>query len=147
MAGNPFPSNDFTIKVAEIPVDPATPTWLAVGNMTSWDSDSNDQLQETDVFMDANPITTVGRERTTFRLGGLLNDSDDTGQTLIQTHIATQDYFLMQVLWDGTNGFTAKVRHASRTKSGRAGNTLAETQWTFSLQPGSITIVGDGPTL
>lgn len=144
MAGNPFPSTATKISVADVAT---TPAWKTVGNMTSWDTDANDQLQETDVFMDPNPITTVGSERTTFRLGGVVNDSTDLGQTLIRAHIPTQDYFMIQVLWDGTNGFTAKVRHASRTNSGRAGNSLAEVQWTFSVMPGTITIAGTGPVI
>jgi hypothetical protein len=146
-AGKPFPSKDFTIQVATIPVAPALPTWKDVGLMTSWDADGNEELSETDVFMNPDPITNVGRERTNFRLNGLLADSTDTGQAEIQTHIAAKDYFLIQVLWDGTNGWTAKVRNASRTKSGRAGNTFAATQWQFSLIPSSITIVGLGPVL
>lgn len=145
--GKPFPSKDFSIQVAPIPVAPATPVWKDVGLMTSWDSDGNEELGETDVFMSDDTITNVGRERVTFMLQGLLADSTDEGQAEIQTHIAAKDYFLIQVLWDGINGFTAKVRNASRKKSGRAGNTFAETQWSFSLLPSSITIVALGPVL
>lgn len=147
MAGKPFPSKDFSIKVANIPVDPAVAVWQPVGLMTTWDSDGNDDLSETDVFMSPDPVTTVGRERINFSLNGLLADSTDAGQALIETHIAAKDYFLIQVLWDGVNGFSAKVRNATRRKSGRAGNTFAETQWSFSVLPSSIAIVEDGPVL
>lgn len=146
-AGKPFPSKDFKIQVAAIPVDPALPVWKDVGLMTSWDADGNEDLSETDVFHDPNPITTVGRERVNFSLNGLLADSTDPGQAEIQTHIAAKDYFLIQVLWDGVNGWTGKVRNATRRKTGRAGNTFSETQWTFSMQPSTITIVEDGPVL
>lgn len=142
--GLPFPSKDFVIEVSD---DIVTPVWSPVSLMQTWDSDANEDLSETDVFHQADPITTVGRERVNFMLNGLLADSTDTGQAKIATHVAARDYFLLRVKWDGTNGFTAKVRNASRKKTGRAGNGFAEAQWTFSLLPSSITIVGLGPVL
>jgi hypothetical protein len=145
VTGNPFPSKDFKFQVADIPVAPALPTWKDVGLLTSWTADANDELGETDVFGSPDPVTNVGRERATFQVQGLLADSTDTGQALIAAHIAAKDYFLIQCLWDGVNGWTAKVRYATRNKSGRAGNTFAETQWNFSLLPSTITLVGLGP--
>lgn len=142
--GKPFPSKDFKIQVADVNV---TPVWKDVGLMTSWDSDANEQLSETEVFHQADPITTVGRETITFMLNGLLSSADDDGQAILNAHVAARDYFMLKVLWDGTNGFTAQVRNASRKRTGRAGNSFAETQWSFSLLPSTITIVALGPTL
>lgn len=145
--GKPFPSKDAKIQVAAIPVSPALPAWKDVGVMTSWDSDGNEELSETDVFHQVDPLTTVGRERLNFRCSGLLADSTDDGQTVINTHVAAKDYFLVQVLWDGTNGWYAQCRNASRTKSGRAGNTFAEATWSFSLLPSTVTVVLLGPPI
>jgi hypothetical protein len=145
--GKPFPSKDAKLQVAAIPVAPATPVWKDVGTLTAWDSDANEELAETDVFHQDDPLTTVGRERVNLRLTGLLADNTDDGQGLINTHVGARDYFLVQILWDGVNGFLAQARNSSRTKSGRAGNSFAEASWSFSLLSSTIEIVGDGPVL
>jgi hypothetical protein len=147
VVGTPFPSKDALIQVSDIPVAPATPTWKDVGLMTGWSTDANEELTETDVFMQADPLSNVGREHVTFTLDGLLSTADDDGQALIAAHVTARDYFLLQVLWDGTNGFNAQVRVSTRKKSGKAGNNFPDTEFVFQVKPSTIVAVLDGPTI
>lgn len=142
--GKPFPSKDFTIEVADTNV---TPAWKKVGGVTSWDSDGNEELTETDVFMEADPISNVGRTHVSFMIQGLLYDITDEGLIILSAHNIARDVFMLRCKWNGTDGFTCSVRVASRKKTGRAGNGFAEVQWNLQVVPSSITIVGLGPVL
>jgi len=141
--GTPFPSKDTLIQVSAL-----TPTvWLNVGGLTGWSGDANEELNETDVFMQTDPISNVGREHVTLTLTGLLLTSNDDGQGLIAMHVAARDYFQLQILWDGTNGFKCQCRCSTRKRSGKAGNSFADTEWTFSILPSTIVAVLAGPTI
>lgn len=141
--GKPFPSKDFTIEVSDF-----TPTvYKKVGGVTSWDSDGNEELTETDVFMETDPISNIGRSHVSFMIQGLLYDITDEGLIVLSAHNIARDVFRMQVKWNGTDGFTCQCRIASRKKTGRAGNGFAEVQWNLQIIPSSITIVAAGPVL
>lgn len=146
-AAKPFPSSAATISVADIPVSPALPTWVPVKFMHGWDTSGNEESNETDVFGQTDPVQNIGRERLTLALAGLLADSNDPGQVKIQSHIAARDYFLVQVLWDGVNGFYAQVRCTGRRGTGRAGNGFAEYTWDYQVLPSTVTAVLLGPTI
>lgn len=145
--GNPFPSKDFKIQVAVPVVAPAVPAWEDVGNMRSWSVDGNEDLSETDVFHRDDPIENVGRERMTFGLQGLLSEAVDDGQAIIQAAVAARSKLLIQVLWDGVNGWNAEARVSQRRGNGSAGNGFAEVNWDFRLAPSTLTAVEDGPTI
>lgn len=142
--GNPFPSKDFKIQVASAAVPG---TFVDVGQMRSWSVDGNEDLSETDVFHQDDPIENVGRERMTFGLQGLLAAAADSGQALIQAAVAARTKVILKVLWDGTNGFTAEATVSQRRGNGSAGNGFAEVNWDFRLKPSSVTIVGTGPVI
>lgn len=138
--GKPFPSKDATVEVSDL-----TPSYKKVGGLTGWDGDANEELNETVVFMENDPITNVGREHINFMLQGLLYDITDEGLIILSAHNIARDYFLLRIKWNGTDGFSAQVRIASRKKTGRSGNGFAEVQWNMSMLPSTVTIVGAGP--
>lgn len=141
--GNPFPSKDFKIQVASAAV-PAT--FKDVGGMRTWSADGNEDISETDVFHQTDPIQNYGRERNTFSLSGLLTGPDD-GQDIIQAAVAGRLTVILKVLWDGTNGFTVVARPNTRRGTGQAGNGFAEITWDFTLLPSTMTIAGTGPLI
>jgi hypothetical protein len=146
-AAKPFPSSNALIQIADIPVSPALPVWTTLKFMTGWDTSANEEANETDVFAQTDPVQNIGRERLTFALAGLLADANDSGQVKLQTHIAARDYFLLQVLWDGTNGWYAQVRCTGRRGTGRAGNGFAEYTWDYQVLPSTVTAVLAGPVI
>lgn len=142
--GNPFPSKDFKIQVA---VPDAVPVWKNVGQMRSWSVDGNEDLSETDVFHQDDPLENFGRERMTFGLQGLLAQAVDEGQAIIQAAVAARTALLIRVLWDGVNGWTAEAKVSQRRGNGSAGNGFAEVNWDFRLKPSTLTAVLLGPTI
>lgn len=141
--GTPFPSKDATIEVA---TEVAPTTWKQVTGMKTWSVDGNDDISETDVFMQADPIENYGREKMTFSVQGLLTTTDD-GQGIIQAAVAGRLTLRVRVKWDGTNGFSAQARPKSRRGNGTAGNGFAEVQFDFNITPSTVAAVGAGPVI
>jgi hypothetical protein len=141
--GNPLPSPAFVLSVA----DTLGGTYDPVSLINSWDASFDENVSEYDVFQLADPIEVTGRANSTMTFGGYLADSTDSGQARILSHETAKDFLFVKVLWDGTNGFTAKARVNTKRISNRAGPNLAEVQYTFTIVPSSIAIVGTGPIL
>lgn len=140
--GNPLPTSAFVLSVSDIPVV----SYVPVSLINSWDGDYNATIAEFEVFGNPDTLQVNGKAKSTIQFGGFLADAD-SGQTLIAAHEAAKDLMMIKVLWDGTNGFSAKARVTTKKLSAKAGATLAEVMYTFTVVVSTITITGTGPAL
>jgi hypothetical protein len=121
-----------------------SPTWTVVQDMNSIDRGSSRDTSRFPVFDKPLPHSIPGAREVTFTVGGFLN-TDDAGQEALRDAEQTDTPVEIQVLFDGTNGFTQTVRVGTVNFS-TSPEGLQETGFEFSAQDAAVA-VGTGPIL
>lgn len=132
--------SNFRVKVNTGTV--GTPVWTVVQDLTDYTLNNDRQSSSVSVFDKATRLTTYEAREGTMTLDGLFNDNDP-GQQALRSASASNAVIGVQILWDGTNGFSQDVRVGGGSQNARPGEYLTTS---FSLGGAADpVIVGTGP--
>jgi hypothetical protein len=125
-------------------VETTTPgTFIEVGGMDEWSNDNSQTIDTFPTFGAATPLGIPSPPDITFSISGFF-DPVDAGQVRLRTIAVARTTVNIQVLWDGTNGYTQEVRVGSRSHGASASGGPQTTSFEFAPSDDPV-IEGSGP--
>jgi len=115
-------------------------TWTDLGGMDSADFEQILEEIAATEFGDTNVRRIYGLGDASASCSGYA-DSDDAGQTLIQTNFSARDNVYVRYLYDGTNGLSAEFICTSIATESAVDGRGGDRSYSFSLANGSVTVV------
>jgi hypothetical protein len=131
--------SDFVLKV-ESPA--GSGTFITVQNFNAYGKRSTQAETRYPVFANPVPLTNPAPKEQTFTAAGLI-DLSDAGQAVLRAAEANRTVVLIQVLFDGINGFKQNVRVGSFAHDARP-ESLQTVSYEFTGVDAAV-IVGSGP--
>jgi hypothetical protein len=135
----PVQGKDFRLKVEN-----AVPAFVLVGYMNNYSRDTDKPVDTFPVFGLDTPPAIAGSRGQTYSVSGLF-DPTDAGQVILRTADIDSEVASIQVLFDGTNGFTQDVEVNSMSHSATPDG-FQETGFEFTADADAV-IVGTGPVM
>ncbi len=118
-------------------------TFITVGGMDKFNYNTQRTSTKRPLFGAAAHVTTGARERS-FTVSGLV-DITDAGQARLRAMELANTPVKIQILWDGTNGFTEEVKATNFTVDGSADGEV-EGGFNFDSNAAAV-IAGTGPII
>lgn len=132
-------------KDLRIKVESDTPaTYLLVDYMNSYSRDTDKPVDTFPVFELATPPAIAGQRGQTFSISGLF-DPASAGQNRLREQELADEVANLQILFDGTNGFSQDVEVNSMSHSASPEG-FQETGWECTADADAV-IVGTGPLM